>query len=57
MRKPNYHQQRKARLDARKVRQAIKQERRAAPTTEPVAAGDASGVDSTRPADTVPDNR
>jgi len=57
MRKPNYRQQRKAREDARKVRQAIKQERRQAPATEPVAAGDTPGTDSPPPADNVPDNR
>ena len=35
MRKPNYRQQKKTREDARKVRQAMKQERRQAPTKEP----------------------
>jgi len=57
MRKPNYHQQRKAREDARKVRQAIKQERRQAPAAEPVAAGDAPGTDRPTSADIVTDNR
>ena len=56
MRKPNYHQQRKAREDARKVRQAIKQERRHTPPTEPVAAGEAAGADSVPPAGIVPDD-
>jgi hypothetical protein len=35
LRKPNYRQQKKSREDARKVRQAQKQERRQAPAKDP----------------------
>jgi hypothetical protein len=35
LRKPNYRQEKKKREDARKVRQAMKQERRQAPAKEP----------------------
>jgi hypothetical protein len=35
MRKPNYRQQKKSREDARKVRQAMKQERRQTQPKEP----------------------
>jgi hypothetical protein len=36
MRKQNYQQQKKTREEARKVRQASKQQRRQAPSSEPV---------------------
>ncbi len=38
LRNVNYRQQKKAREDARKVRQAKRQERRQAPLAEPIAA-------------------
>jgi len=44
LRKPNYRQQKKSREDARKVRQAKKQERRQTPATEP---GEADAAQST----------
>jgi len=57
LRKPNYHQQRKAREDARKVRQAKKQERRQAPATDPVDGAEAPGADRTPAAGIVPESR
>jgi hypothetical protein len=50
LRKPNYRQQKKTREDARKVRQAKKQERRQTPGKELVDADDAQGTDGKPPA-------
>jgi hypothetical protein len=49
LRKPNYRQQKKTREDARKVRQAKKQERRLIPGKEPGEADDPQSADTKPP--------